>query len=208
MKCFTTIIGLFISFAIFCQNGDDSVNKVQAELVEILNIDSVTLEEYSTQALYKVEELGRYLSIIANKNNDSNKKDKAIDLAIKLFISPNKTIQISRIRQDGSTNVYQSTILDYLRKLKLLEYSNVKIAWTKINYVSKLTLGQDGFYHGVISIEQEFRGFMDNAIVYQDITRKNIEIILGTKPVYLDGRRTLTWDVLLGDTYVVETRNI
>src|SRR4030042_5318222 len=147
IKIFTSIIlGFAWSLVVLCQEKYDSVAKVPAELTEILNIDSVTIEEFSKQALYKIHELGRYISIIASKNVASNEKDIAIELALKLFVSSDKIIQISRVNQDGSVDIYQSTIKDYLKKLKELQYSNVKGSWSRIHYVRKLELGKDGFY--------------------------------------------------------------
>lgn len=88
----------------------------------------------------------------------------------------------------------------------LLKYTKVEVSWANIKYVSNLKLGDDGYYHGTVSIEQRFSGFIENQLVYTDYTQKNIAVHL--KPISLEsnGQSNLVWDILLGDIGVIITK--
>jgi hypothetical protein len=101
----------------------------------------------------------------------------------------------------------QTPIRKYLAKLRLLKYSKVLIEWTDISYVSNLRKAPDGNYYGVISLQQKFSGFIDNKMVYSDVTRKNIEVVLKTYKKEVEGESVELWDVFLNNIGISATRN-
>ncbi|HWY33380.1 MAG TPA: hypothetical protein VNX68_01960, partial [Nitrosopumilaceae archaeon] len=62
-------------------------------------------------------------------------------------------------------------------------------------------------FYGVVTFEQEFRGYRDNQLVYSDITRKNTNVILKTYNKNYEGTTKTIWDVLLSDIGVVYTKS-
>jgi len=164
----------------------------------------VDFKEYERKALDKTKELSDYLKILCDKNTEYDRAEQAINQACQLFVNEEATVSVSSIARQGKVHY---KIRDYFKKLKLIKYGKVEIEWTNIQYVSKLRKGPDGNYYGVITFEQVFRGYMDNQVVYTDVTRKNIEIVLKAQSKSVEGRTSSTWTVLLSDIGVVETKH-
>lgn len=158
-------------------------------------------EVYSRRALQKTEDLGTYLSIISDRNNSMAEANKAVEQAVKLFIDENAQVEVSS--KEGS-NRYK--IRAYLNRLKLLNYDKIEISWTDISYVSDLKKGTNGNYYGVITLQQRFKGFIDNEVVYGDLTEKNIEVMVVPYQKETDGVQEQKWDVFLSDIGVVVTK--
>jgi TATA-box binding protein (TBP) (component of TFIID and TFIIIB) len=163
----------------------------------------VNYQEYEKKALQKTHELSDFIKIVCDKNTEYEKADKAIDQACLLFVNEDATVSVSTLGKQVSARY---KVRDYLRKLKLLKYGRVEIEWTNIQYVSKLRKGPDGNFYGVISFEQTFKGYLDNQLVYSDVTRKNIEVVLKSYKKSVEGKTQMSWDVLLSDIGVVETK--
>jgi bifunctional DNA-binding transcriptional regulator/antitoxin component of YhaV-PrlF toxin-antitoxin module len=163
----------------------------------------VDFKEYEKKALQKTRELSDYIKVLCDKNTEYERAEKAIDQACLLFVGEDATVSVSSVSRQG---VIRYKIREYLKKLKLVKYGRVEIEWTNIQYVSKLRKGPDGNYYGVITFEQVFRGYKDNEVVYSDVTRKNVEVVLKTYRKSVEGRSLSSWDVLLSDIGVVETK--
>jgi len=176
--------------------GANLANKPQNDLGNEIDLDNASFEQFKTKALQKSADLGRYLNQIANKSTDFQDANKAINNAVELFLSEDATVEIS---SSSATQKARLKIREYLNKLKLLKYSKVNIEWTDIYYVSNLRKGPDGNYYGVISLQQKFEGYQEGKVVYSDITRKNIEIVLKTYRKEVEGESLLLWDVFLSD---------
>lgn len=158
-------------------------------------------ELYSRKALQKTTDLGTYLAIISDRNNDIKEANKAVDLAVKLFINEDAQIEVSGL---GERQRYK--VRAYLNRLKLLKYDKIEISWTDISYVSDLKKGMDGNYYGIITLQQRFKGFMDNQLVYSDLTEKNVEVKVMSYQKETDGEKQEMWDVFLSDIGVVVTK--
>lgn len=158
-------------------------------------------ETYSRKALQKTADLGTYLAIISDRNNSLEEANKAVELAVKLFINEDAQIEVSS--QEGR-NRYK--VRSYLNRLKLLKYDKIEISWTDISYVSDLKKGIDGNYYGVITLQQRFKGYLDNQVVYGDLTEKNIEVMVVAYQKETDGVQQQKWDVFLSDVGVVVTK--
>lgn len=156
---------------------------------------------YSQKALQKTADLGTYLAIISDRNSGMSEANKAVELAVKLFINEDAQIEVSS--KEGRDRY---KVRAYLNRLKLLKYDRIEISWTDISYVSDLKKGMDGNYYGIITLQQTFKGFMDNQLVYSDLTEKNVEVKVMAYEKETDGMKEEKWDVFLSDIGVVVTK--
>ena len=168
-----------------------------------LELDRVDYAEYAAKAINKAEYLGYYLDLLCNRKLDIYDKDQAIANALQLFVHDSTKVQVSSVTRDQTT-AYK--IKDYLKRLSLLNYDKVELLWRNLQYVTKFRLAPDGNYYGTITVEQLFRGFRDGRPVYEDITQKDVEIVLGNFRKEESGTVAYAWDVLLSDIGVEETR--
>ena len=168
-----------------------------------LDLDQASFEQFRQRSLQKTDDLGKYLNLIANKSTESAVANKAVDQAVMLFVNEESTVETNK--PNGEKD--QQPIRNYLNKLKLLKYSKILIEWSNISYVSNLRKGPDGFYYGVISLQQKFSGFIDNKLVYSDVTKKNIEVQLRTYKKEVEGESLELWDVFLNNVGISATRN-
>ncbi|MEO6720596.1 MAG: hypothetical protein ABIN67_09515 [Ferruginibacter sp.] len=189
---------------------DSNVAKHATDNREIIkNMDSdgeldIDYDEYEKRSMQKTSDLSSYLKILCDKSTVYDRAEKAINQACMLFINEDAMVSVS---SKNTKAIARYKIRSYLTKLKLIKYDKVDIEWTKIQYISKLRKGPDGNYYGVISFEQTFRGYIDNRMVYGDVTRKNIEIILIEYKKSVEGKTKSSWDVLLSDIGIIETKN-
>ena len=165
-------------------------------------LPTVRKEEFEEKALAKTKELEDYLRLIANKNTKFQKANEAIDAAVKLFIDEDRIMEVS---SKNRANVSKLKIRTYFERLKLLKYDDVRVSWSDISYVSNIKKGPDGNFYGVVTLQQKFEGFIDDKLVYTDVTKKNMEVILKTYDKYVVGEKQTLWDVYLGDIGVVQT---
>lgn len=168
-----------------------------------LDLDQASYEQFKQKSLQKTDDLGKYLNLIANKSTESAVANKAVDQAVALFLDETSTVETTK--PNGEKD--QQPVRQYLNKLKLLKYSKVLIEWTDISYVSNLRRGPDGFYYGVISLSQKFSGFIDNKLVYSDVTKKNVEVVLKTYKKEVEGESVELWDIFLNNVGISASRN-
>jgi hypothetical protein len=152
-------------------------------------------------AMEKIRDLGKYISIIGNKQTPFSEAKRVIDRTLELFVEDAQMGVSSLAREE----VTYYGIKEYLERLMLLNYDKVKIEWFNIQYISDLELQPDGRYVGVITIFQRFEGSSDDGLVYKDVTKKDITVYVERKQTQIQGKLIGFWDVLLGDIRVVET---
>ena len=158
-------------------------------------------ENYQTETRLLVEDLGKYISIIGDKSVENWKSMRAIDLAVNLFVTDTQKVEVS---SKGKGVVRRSKIRMYLDELRLLQYNQVSIEWAEIGRISDFRESSDGTYRAIVTILQRFKGYRDGKMIYEDTTRKNIEIVL--KQQVIEGIGTeKKWVIKLGDINVVET---
>ncbi|MEM6265339.1 MAG: Kazal-type serine protease inhibitor family protein [Bacteroidota bacterium] len=163
------------------------------------------LSEYRARGEQKVRLLNEYISIILNQGPAQGGigdpiVDTAVNEAVRLFVNEEATVAVS-----GRQTKY-FTIREYLQRIRNYTYGKVEISWSKIGYVSELKKGPDGNYYGVISITQIFRGYVENQPVYEDVTVKNIEVVLKPYAMNAEGKVKLDCEVFLSDIGVKDTR--
>lgn len=161
------------------------------------------MEAFKSEAAKKIAALSNYISIIANKSIDRSIRQKSVELAVKLFVDKDQLIQVS---STNSNAVRAYKIGEYLNRLRVLPYSSVEVEWYDITYVSDYKYGSDGKYYAVATVFQKFRGYSaEGDILYEDITRKNIEISVGKYTKRIGDQEYREWDVLLRQISVLET---
>ncbi len=166
-------------------------------------IEQERVSEFEEIALEKARDLGTYIEIISDKDSRPSDVSEAIELAIGLFLDEYQRVQVSSLNR---TEIQSFPIREYLDRIRLLSYRKVEIEWFDVHQVSDIKLGTDGKYHGVITVYQRFKGYGDDEIVYEDVTEKNIEVILDKISKNVGGTIVNNWDVFLGDLNVIETR--
>ena len=168
-----------------------------------LELDEVDYEEYAAKAVNKAEYLGYYLDQLCDQSLTIYDRDRAVANALQLFVHDSAWVQVSSVNQD-----YMITykIKDYLERLSMLGYDQVKLLWRNVQYITKFHLGPDGNYYGTVTVEQVFQGFKDGQPIYEDITQKDVEVVLGNFTKQESGSTQQAWDVLLSDIGVEETR--
>jgi hypothetical protein len=181
-----SIVLLLFAGHIFAQ-PDISPERKQA-------IDSLALE--------KVKDLGKYISIIGNKNTPFSEANRVIDRAMELF-ADGAQMGVSSLNRP---EVKYYGIREYFQRLMALNYDRVTIEWFNVQYISDLVRQPDGRYVGVITIYQRFTGESEDGLKYVDMTKKDITVYVERKKTQIHGRIIGFWDVLLGDIRVTETR--
>ena len=200
MKCFFISL-LFLAATPLMAQTEKPIQAAPAKELNQKASIQIDPEEYSRKALQKTADLGTYLAIISDRNNSLEEANKAVELAVKLFIDENAEVEVS-----GPDGKKRYKIRAYLNRLKLLNYDKIEISWTDISYVSDLKKGVDGNYYGVITLQQRFKGFKDNEVVYGDLTEKNVEVMLVPYQKEVNGEQQQKWDVFLSDVGVVVTK--
>ncbi len=161
------------------------------------------VEVFSQKAIEKAKDFGAYIEVISDKTTPISDAEDAIELAVDLFIDDARFIEVSSIKRE---EIRSYPVRDYLRRLQLLKYSKVEVQWYDVHYASQLRLGEDGRYYGTITIYQKFKGYVENQVIYEDVTRKDIEVVLERIPKNIGGKTQKIWEVFLGDIKVSETR--
>jgi hypothetical protein len=167
------------------------------------NLSAERKKAIDSLAIEKVRDLSKYISIIGNKSTSFSEASRVITRAEELFATDSK-MGVSTLA-DKEVKYY--TIRKYFERLMALNYSQVKIDWYDINYVSDLEKQPDGKYVGVITIYQRFQGFTEENLKYSDVTKKDVTIYVERKRTQINGEPIDFWDVILGDMKVTETKN-
>jgi len=166
------------------------------------NISRERKQAIDSLALEKVRDLGRYISIIGNKNTPFSEANRVIDRTLELFVD-GAQMGVSSLSNE---EVKYYPIRTYLERLMALNYDKVTITWYNVEYISDLERQPDGTYVGVITIYQRFEGATGDVLKYVDTTKKDITVYVKRKETQIGGRLIGFWDVLLGDIRVVETK--
>ena len=172
-----------------------------------LNIVELSAEQeihFIQVAETKAHDFGKYLGLLSDQDNGVVDKLYAVEAACDLFVSDSAKVEVSSTKR---MNKRQFPIRDYLDRLRVLPYDRVEITWLQAQMVCGLRPGVDGKYYGVIAAQQLFKGYLDNKVVYQDVTDKDIEVVLTRYEVFDEGKKTEKWDVFLSNIGVQQTRN-
>lgn len=159
-------------------------------------------DEFKKKALAKIKEFQGCLFILCDITAGDVALDNAVDQATSLFID-GAIIEVSSVH---SSEKKQLRVRDFLEKFRNLRYERVVITFSHVDYVSNIRKGADGKYYGLVSFEQTFRGYNDGRLVYEDETKKTIEVQLVVYERSLRGNAIQQWDVLLSDVEILGTK--
>jgi hypothetical protein len=180
-----------------------AVTSKQAKIVDEINLSSTDIELFKIQTLQKLDEFKQYISTLGNKDEPDEKRNMAEKEALKLFYK-GAQMEISVALPDGSIQKISRPMEKYLARLKSLPYTRVTIRFYDIAYISEFRKGPDGKYYSTATIIQEFTGFDKDNIIYKDITKKDVEIIIDlVEDKFFNEKR---WKIFLGDIKATETK--
>ncbi len=198
-----TFITLTISLNISAQTKT-AVSSKEAKIIDEINLSEADIEVFKEQTKQKVDEFQQYIMTLGSKDQPAEKRDMAEKEAIKLFYK-GAQMEISILMPDGSTQKVNRPMEKYLARLKSLPYTKVVIKFYDIAYIREFTKGPDGKYYSTATIIQEFTGFNEDNIVYTDVTKKDIEIIIDlVEDKFFNEKR---WKIFLGDIKASETKS-
>jgi len=180
-----------------------AVTSKEAKIVDEINLSDADIELFKEQTKQKVDEFQQYIVTLGSKDEPAEKRNMAEKEALKLFYK-GAQMEISQANADGSVVKVSRPMEKYLARLKSLPYTKVVIKFYDIAYIRDFTKGPDGKYYSTATIIQEFTGFNKDNIIYTDVTKKDIEIIIDIveDKFFMEKR----WKIFLGDIKASETK--
>jgi hypothetical protein len=180
-----------------------AVTSKEARIVDEINLSEQDIQVFKEQTKQKVEEFQQYIVTLGSKDEPDEKRNMAEKEALKLFFKGSQ-MEISMVLPDGTIQKVNRPMEKYLARLKSLPFTKVVIKFYDIAYISNFTKGPDGKYYSTATIIQEFTGFNDDKIVYTDVTKKEVEIIIDlVEDKFFNEKR---WKIFLGDIKASETK--
>lgn len=167
-------------------------------------LDEATKQMLQEKSVDKCKQFTDYIKSVTDNSATQEMITSYIDGAVTLFVNERSTIEVSsRNRPD----VKKYPVRRYLIQLSGLSsyYDKVEIKSSDVYFVNNIRKGPDGNYYGNVTFVQTFIGFKDNKIVYNDITKKDIVIVIRKLQKMTDGKTETVWDVFLKEVKVVET---
>ena len=175
----------------------------EAKIVDEISLSDSDIEVFKEQTKQKVEEFQHHIVTIGSKDQPAEKRNMAEKEALKLFFK-GAEMQTSVIMPDGSVTVQSRPMEKYLARLKSLPYTAVVIKFYDLVYISSFTKGPDGRYYSSATVIQEFTGFTGDNLVYKDVTKKEIEIVIDlVEDKFFNEKK---WRVFLGNIKATETK--
>lgn len=203
-KAVLVLFGIFVVGQGFAQQTKTASTSKQGAIVDEISLSAGDIEAFKEQTRQKIDEFQQHIITIGSKDEPAEKRNMAEKEALKLFYQ-GAIMEISSIKPDGSVTVTSRTMAKYLARLKSLPYTKVVIKFYDIAYVSEFTKGPDGRYYSTATIIQEFTGFSGDDLVYTDVTKKEIEIIIDLVEDKFYNEKQ--WKIFLGDIKASETKN-
>ncbi len=202
-KILITGLILFVSLWVTGQETKTAVTSKQAKITDEINLSAADIELFKEQTKQKVEEFQQYIVTLGSKDEPAEKRNMAEKEALKLFYK-GAEMEISTALPDGTVQKVNRPMEKYLARLKSLPYTKVIIKFYDIAYIREFTKGPDGKYYSTATIIQEFTGFSNDDIIYTDITKKEVEIIIDiVEDTFFQEKR---WKIFLGDIKATETK--
>jgi hypothetical protein len=180
-----------------------AVSSKQAKIIDEINLSAQDIDLFKEQTKQKVEEFQQYIVTLGSKDEPTEKRNMAEKEALKLFYKGAR-MEISVIQPNGSEIKVNRSMEKYLARLKSLPYTKIIIKFYDIAYISDFKKGPDGKFYSTATIIQEFTGFSNDNIIYTDITKKDVEIIIDlVEDKFFNEKR---WKIFLGDIKATETK--
>lgn len=190
---------------------------VSAQQVSLSNEDK---EELQLRVKQKIEDFQMYLGTIASKAGVSEaNKDAATASALELFIGKGKSYEYIddygnrrthepvKMQTSNKYRKYPPKLMTlYLKSLRNMSYTKVVIEAADAVRVDNIFETSDGKYEAVAYFCQNFCGYRDGRLDYNDYVEKKVKIYVEKEVIPMpSGGDQIIWQVLLGDIYVVNT---
>lgn len=202
-KFLTASLFMALSLCAAGQETKTAVTSKQALITDEINLSPSDIELFKQQTNQKVDEFEQYIITIGSKDEPAEKRNMAEKEALKLFYK-GAVMEISIILPDGTVNKVPRPMEKYLARLKSLPYTKVVIKFYDIAYIRDFVKGADGKYYSTATIIQEFNGFSNDDMIYSDVTKKEIEIIIDiVEDSFFKEKK---WKIYLGDIKATETK--
>jgi hypothetical protein len=197
-----SLVGLFLSVSAQ-EPTKTAVSSKEAKIVDEINLSDADIEVFKEQTKQKVDEFQQHIVTIGSKEQPAERRNMAEKEALKLFFK-GAEMQTSVIAPDGTVTIQSRTMEKYLARLKSLPFTAVVIKFYDLVYISSFTKGPDGRYYSSATVIQEFTGFTGDNIVYKDVTKKEIEIVIDlVEDKFFNEKK---WKVFLGNIKATETK--
>lgn len=187
-----------VSVTMMPANTNTENRKSDRIFIDGKELSDKDIHDKAMQNIQKFSQVLKYLC----QQHSPEEYEVGIRRGISYFINDTCFVEVSSLHSDA---VKTKKIKKYLEGLAVNKYSSVDISWSKMQFISKLTLNPDGTYRGQVQFEQTFTATKDNVIVYSDRTEKIIEIILVVSVSEEDGERIKSWDIKLSNISVKQT---
>lgn len=182
-----------------------AISSKEAKIVDEINLSDADIEVFKEQTKQKVDEFQQHIITIGSKDQPAERRNMAEKEALKLFFK-GAEMQTSVIMPDGSVTIQSRPMEKYLARLKSLPFTAVVIKFYDLVYISSFTKGPDGRYYSSATVIQEFTGFTGDNIVYKDVTKKEIEIVIDlVEDKFFNEKK---WKVFLGNIKATETKKL
>ncbi|MBI9065787.1 MAG: hypothetical protein JEZ09_00765 [Salinivirgaceae bacterium] len=204
MRFKITVLFISFLFSALAQEPSKSASaSKEAKIVDEINLSDADIEIFKEQTKQKVEEFQQHIITIGSKDQSPEKRNMAEKEALKLFFK-GAEMQTSKVNSDGTVAIQSRSMEIYLARLKSLPYTAVVIKFYDLVYISSFTKGPDGRYYSSATVIQEFTGFTGDNLVYKDITKKEIEIVIDlVEDKFFNEKK---WRVFLGNIKATETK--
>jgi hypothetical protein len=166
---------------------------------------NVSKADFETKTMQKTSQFSAYLKLLCDKSRPQNEMNKAIEMAIGLFVNEDARVETSSVT---SATTKSSKIRNYLREVKMLNYDKIEIEWTNVQYVTDVRLDENNNWVGSVTFEQTFSGYRDGKLIYKDITTKKAEVVMKAYTKNVEGQRVSNWEVLLSNIGVFCTKAV
>lgn len=185
------------------ENLENYTSRTPASTIEL---SAEEQDYFSRRALKKTQAFSLCLSIISDSKADELDQDDAVKQALRLFIDEERLVEVTSLNSD-SARYYK--IGQYLNHIRMLPYARVELLWNQVAYINQIKRSTDGNYYGLITVEQIFRGFNEeNLVIYEDLTRKNLQVVVKPYSQVIEGKEVEKWDVFLSDIGVQNTSSL
>ncbi len=178
-------LGLTPRFS-YCQSFESHSATMESARLDLTGdtLTAINVDAFEQRGIQKIKDFNSYIQIITDHSYDQSLRDHASTLALQLFVSRQANIN-SRILFKNK-NVY--TIDKWLEKLKQEQTEALKITITNIEIKQKLTLHEDGMYHGSIAYGVTYSKSINSktiekADVLVDIQLKRVEEKIGNNSI-------------------------
>ena len=199
------VLAAFCTIANAQEPSKTAASSKEAKIVDEINLSDSDIDIFKEQTKQKVEEFQQHIVTIGSKDQPAEKRNMAEKEALKLFFK-GAEMQTSIVAPDGTVNIQSRPMEKYLARLKSLPYTAVVIKFYDLVYISSFTKGPDGRYYSSATVIQEFTGFTGDNLVYKDVTKKEIEIIIDlVEDKFFNEKK---WKVFLGNIKATETKKI